>query len=295
MTVYLNDFPLFKALYTQSISGGNLYVGGRGTGGQPNPIHRIKNVMLMRKPLAYANINPRVVAVVSDSFGARGQYNNGTNEPDDPIYTGYQGSEQTELNSSNSWKNQSWFAGLHTALAAKNITPDNRIHFYGRGGAKVISADNSLSDRVDAALASTGATFPPATVAPIPGLGTDQIDIWIVHIGTNDIYVGNDPAAVLSELKLQLDRMVDDGADLITVDLVCRRYDAFGGVQEDIVETEAMNAQLATLEGYRGVVVVVDTYTDFTNQMVNDGLHPNAAGYQFIAQKIGERIPVDVP
>lgn len=272
----LNAAPDFDDVFSLNGNGGSA----------PNSPFSIRNVVIFKEATTLTGVNEKEIAVVGDSFLRYGQYQFGAGSNNDPSLfydaTDWYGDGSTD--GFTTYRNSAFFPELHYQLALQNIYPKGgRLKFYGRGGTEGLSsAPMPLSDRISAALQSTGATFPPSTFAPVPGLGAGAIDIAIVHVGTNDVRDGNDPATVLADIKTELDILVSDGAERIVVDLVARRYDngATPTTQIDVAETEAMNAQLSTLSGYQNITTVADVYTDWPASYVegSDGIHPNGIG-----------------
>jgi len=149
----------------------------------------------------------------------------------------------------------------------------------------------------------------------IDGLATvdfTQVEMVLIQQGLNDYHAGTvienpeDPydeytflGALRSAVSALRKRMPDVRIVLITptytwytaTGLTCEEMDQGGGVLEDYVDAELrLGAELA--------IEVVDVYHDFLpherwedwERYSRDGLHPNEAGRELMAQKIAEAI-----
>lgn len=98
---------------------------------------------------------------------------------------------------------------------------------------------------------------------------------------------------LISEYKLQLDRIIDDGAELVVINGPAPRYlrAPQPTVEEYRETTQALNAAyLSELDGYRGVTRYADVYTDYIpGYSHKDGLHPNKTGQVYLA---GKQLPL---
>ena len=271
---------------------------GAGTGAIPGFVERIKNVMIMGTPTSLTGVNEKEICVVADSWVANyGQYQSGSDSDNVPPITGYTTDDYGDgtIVSSTSYKNRCFFAALHYELVLLGIYPkDGTIKMHSRGGANLSNAGtNKFEYRTTSALQSTGASFvDPTSPAPVPGLGVAAADIWIAHLGTNNIGGGATVADLIIDSKTEIDRMRADGAELIIFDNVARRFDDPNtGVEEDAAAVQALNAGIAELQGYMDVTRVCDMYTGWvTAYGTSDGIHPTAEGQVYWAQQVAKQI-----
>lgn len=281
----------------------NLYLAGMGTAGAPNLTQRIKNVMLIQGATQLTNSRERVIVSTGDSWGVFGQYQSGIDSNNYPPITGYMldGYGDASQNARTDAKNRSYLSALHYELINKNIYPKgNRINFFSRSGARVLpTGGKPLAARVDAVLGENTSRRAPHFPAE---LGNNVAQIWLINVGLNDAgwfadgennresrtlpdYIKD----LISEYKVQLDRIIDDGAELVVINGVAPRFlPASEPVTEQYAATtQAINAAyLAELDGYRGVTRYTDVYTDYIpGYSRKDGLHPNKTGQVYLAKK----------
>ena len=273
-----------------------LYISGAGTGGLPNTVARIRNVMLFTGATTLAGVNEKRYTVIGDSWTNYGQYTKPNGTTDAPALIAYAGVEYGAnlTDGRQSYKNRSFFAEMHNQLYLEGFYPQgNRINFYGLGGSYVDSTktNNDLMDRWLSLVAPTNSTY-PTYPAPVSGIGPNVGKILHIHAGTNDIgYSSESDADRLDDLKAVIDLAVQDGTELILVDTVPTRWASGPGAQIDAAETLSWNALVVGLSGYREVVRIVDLYPHFTTaHSTTDGIHPSAEGQVLWAKLAGAEI-----
>jgi len=282
------DFLLLNTYVFGAAPGFSDTVNLSGSGGTSKVLNRYKNIQLFNSITTLTGVNEKEIGVVGDSWTKYGQYQlGGDTNNGDVALEGWQTEDYADstLQALTTYKNRSYFAELQYQLILQGIYPkNNRIQWYGRGGTAGFSTStNPLSERVDAALAGTGASGPPW---PDPGLGTGAVDIWINHTGTNDRNSGNPFDDVVDDIEIELQRMLDDGAELVVTDNVARVFDSPPVVEIDEANVTALNTAMLSLSGLGGKTVLVDMYTGWTTAMsTNDGVHPNSTGQIFWAQQ----------
>ena len=260
----------------------------------------IKNVTLFRGPLD-ATSNSVTMVVLGDSYTTWGQYQSGNldnlasptaDADNNPALVGYDGTGLSGTSAPYDYKNGSLFANLHGELATKGRTCAE-IDYAGRSLASVVTsfpdASYLFSERVDAALGEAG-SYPP---------GTGDYDYWVVNIGSNDVAInyaiGFEASwtaivvALITELKIQIARMVDDGgAELV---ILCSVMPRMSNNERTHEMTAELNAAYATLEGYLEVVKYVDCENGWGPWSTDDGTHPNTVGQRMWAKAVGCAIP----
>jgi lysophospholipase L1-like esterase len=135
-----------------------------------------------------------------------------------------------------------------------------------------------------------------ATVIPIPAFATTSgglPSVILLHIGTND--VGNSTAAQMSDrLAGLMDKIVDAAPDAV---LVVAKITPLSWATSVINPYNAAIPGLVQTRAAAGKhVMVADMNTGFTSAMIgSDGIHPNSAGYKFMADRwysvIGPLLP----
>lgn len=114
-------------------------------------------------------------------------------------------------------------------------------------------------------------------IVPSPALNVDP-HIILLHIGTNDVFAGASSPDGLGEL---LDQIIENApsALLVVSNLVPLAFSA------DALAT--YNSQVPLLVDERRAqganIVFVDQYSDFPLDDLDDGVHPNAGGYDRMA------------
>jgi lysophospholipase L1-like esterase len=115
-------------------------------------------------------------------------------------------------------------------------------------------------------------------IVPTPALGVDP-HIILLHIGTNDIN-GNANGAP-DRLGTLLDQIIADSPDAL---LVVAQIIPFPGRASQVQAFNAAVPPLVTARANMGRhVILVDQFTGFPNSELDDGVHPNPAGYARMA------------
>lgn len=310
LSLYVERFLVGEWALPNPVTAPTLTLSGLGgITGAFNFTERIRNVSLYEGPIN-VSFGGKVVVGIGDSNIRRGQYQAGTDVNNDPPLVGYNGTDYPDggpTDATETFQNESLFAVLRNHWSKLGIYPTT-FQSFARGGASVLDnpVAGMLSDRIDAAF-NIGAEY------PTPGIGTGNVDIWVVSTIANDVswmdilYPG-DPvgwqtyvALMRPELQAQLDRMIDgsrDGRpDVVVLLSSQRRYDQVPE-RDPVVEPERLSAETqlvnsvaAEFDGYRGVVRYVDIYTGWNTGLSIDGLHANEQGHNFIAQQIQAVMP----
>jgi lysophospholipase L1-like esterase len=125
---------------------------------------------------------------------------------------------------------------------------------------------------------------------PDPALA-DGADIVLLMIGTNDMYM--QPIGAPERLATLLDEilMLEPEALLVVAQLT-----PFPGEDADV---QTYNAAIPALVEERAAdgkhIVLVDMYTEFPEPLIEDGVHPNAEGYELMADRWYEKISALLP
>ncbi|MCB2017565.1 MAG: hypothetical protein KDF54_08675 [Hydrogenophaga sp.] len=108
-------------------------------------------------------------------------------------------------------------------------------------------------------------------------------DIVLIHLGTNDIFQGENPAAVAQELGVLIDTIRSGKSDtqILLAKIITNAPDP-GGVA-------ALNAQIDGVAASRGVRVV-DQYSGFSTGDLYDGVHPAPSGEAKLAARWAQAI-----
>jgi lysophospholipase L1-like esterase len=127
-----------------------------------------------------------------------------------------------------------------------------------------------------------------------PSVEDLQPDVALIHLGTNDIYGGRDPAASASDLAsliTELQGVSPDITILVAQIIPCDTEQAiplYAGLCSDEDVGPAFNDAIAaftSLSTDESSVIVVDMNTGFGLDYLRDEWHPNDAGDQFIASR----------
>ncbi len=124
----------------------------------------------------------------------------------------------------------------------------------------------------------------------ISWLNSNPPDIVLLHIGTNDIQSGQNAADVVIEVAATLDKIKQwefDNSQSVTVilaSIVLRsdRVDWNDTTKSFDVALQAM-AQARIANGDKIVVVDMENALNYSTDMSSDGIHPNFAGYEKMA------------
>jgi lysophospholipase L1-like esterase len=120
-------------------------------------------------------------------------------------------------------------------------------------------------------------------------LNSNPADIVLVHIGTNDIQNGQNAAAVVAEVAATLDNInlwesVHSQVTVILARIILRSdspsWNATTKSFDDTLQTMAQN-RIAS--GDKIVVVDMENALNYSTDMTSDGIHPNLAGYEKMA------------
>lgn len=123
-------------------------------------------------------------------------------------------------------------------------------------------------------------------LASLPSwLGIYTPDIVLIHVGTNDMFMGNSVIGTVEELKQIIDVLRADNPDVSI--LLAKIIGTTAPENARIVELNSyMDGIAAAKNTTRSRVIVVDQYTGFNPSTdAFDGKHPNAAGEEKMAQK----------
>jgi hypothetical protein len=124
-----------------------------------------------------------------------------------------------------------------------------------------------------------------------PSVENLQPDVALIHLGTNDIDQGQGPestAAELESLITGLQAVSPDITILVAQIIPCDPGPvAAAGTDcsEDLPALNNLIAGFADLSTDESRVVVVDMYTGFTLDDLQDGRHPNDTGNQIMARR----------
>ncbi|MFN7131185.1 MAG: SGNH/GDSL hydrolase family protein, partial [Myxococcales bacterium] len=127
----------------------------------------------------------------------------------------------------------------------------------------------------------------------VRGRGYDRI---VVLAGVNDVREGATAAATFASLQTIYEEALADGLKVVAVTVL--PWKGYGDTPEELAETDALNASIRSYAGGANYTVV-DGYADFddgTGTMKSaydsgDHLHPNAAGFDRLAELVKEALP----
>lgn len=108
-------------------------------------------------------------------------------------------------------------------------------------------------------------------------------DAALIHLGTNDLFQGDDPATIARELTQVIEtlRAANPRVAIFLAALIPAR-----GMEPAYVEVNAKIRELASIGTHESPVVVVDMFSGFDpDAHTYDGVHPNAAGESLIAER----------
>src|SRR5690606_4762888 len=110
-------------------------------------------------------------------------------------------------------------------------------------------------------------------------------DMVLLHIGTNDVFMGQSTASTVNEIKSIIDRLRADNAK-VTI-FLAKIIGTTASVNSKIVElNNQIDGIAATKNTSASRVIVVDQYSGFNPQTdTYDGKHPNTAGENKMAAK----------
>jgi lysophospholipase L1-like esterase len=108
-------------------------------------------------------------------------------------------------------------------------------------------------------------------------------DVALVHLGTNDLFRGDDAETIARELAevVAVLRSVNPRMAIFIAELIPAR-----GLERAYILVNAQIRALASLSTSESPVTIVDMFTGFDVDIhTYDGVHPNAAGESFIAER----------
>ena len=115
---------------------------------------------------------------------------------------------------------------------------------------------------------------------PAPALD-DGAHIILLMIGTNDMYM--QPNGAPERLAVLLDEILEAEPDAL---LVVAQLTPFPGSAAEVMQYNAAIPPLVEERAAQGEhIVLVDMYTDFSESLLNDGVHPNPEGYALMADR----------
>ncbi len=129
-----------------------------------------------------------------------------------------------------------------------------------------------------------GQSFPPATTT----IQETQPHIILLHIGTNDM--NGSAAGADGRLSSFIDEIVAVSPDAL---LVVAQIIPFSGSETSF--NSAIPGIVAEKANGGGHVVLVDMHSNYPPNSLADGIHPNAAGYDFMASVWYEAIKDYLP
>ena len=275
---------------------------------------RIRNVQISAGSIDKWGQTSKQICHLGDSFVQLGQYSLGSRTNDqgnedpnhNPALNGIDNSvETTPMQAVNS---PYWTAGFMGQLqgslseigyypqATNNQgsgTETRRVENYGEGGSRILSVGlPGLKERVDAAL-GVALNRGPA------GGAADRQNIWIIDIGTNEIYADQlweNPQLwdqrftdIEAVMRTELQRILDDGrTETIILGQVTKVWTDTG---VDFVPAalyqrfDSLWAQLAQIDS-RIIVVNVNDVWDYNTHVVSSGVHPNNTGFKLMADRM---------
>jgi lysophospholipase L1-like esterase len=125
---------------------------------------------------------------------------------------------------------------------------------------------------------------------PDPAL-TDGPHIVLLMIGTNDMYM--QPTGAPERLADLLDDILEAAPEAL---LVVAQLTPFPSADAQV---QAYNAEIPPLVEERAAtgehILLVDMYTDFPEELIGDGVHPDADGYALMAERWYEAIAEYLP
>jgi hypothetical protein len=117
-------------------------------------------------------------------------------------------------------------------------------------------------------------------IVPSPALGPDP-HIVLLHIGTNDINLNQDLANAPNRLGAVIDQIVADLPDALLV--VAKLIPLNGRGTQVMMYNNAIPAVIQTRASAGKHVIMVDQFANFPTSELQDGVHPNTAGYARMA------------
>jgi hypothetical protein len=319
--VYRNGYLIAQtANPTGTFNWTSLHIGGfSGFLGLPlNPDFAARNVLLIDHAVDYVAVANTRIAVMGDSNAQRYQYPMlaNPNYPNStPLKSGYDGNDYGGSPSSvkplaaanvtglglspisASFFDESLFADLEKGLATIGRYID-RVHTYARGGEFAWDAFFGGTGLRDSK-ARVDALYGVGTEYPEPGIEADpKLDYAIFHLGTNDRlqWVSRLPVQVeefTDYYKAQIDRVIDTSAPKQVLLCNVPPWNLDDTNKPNYPEAQAqLNAAIATLNGYRSVVTLIDlTGLDPATMLLTDGVtfdnvHYNALGQKYVADQI---------
>ncbi len=110
-----------------------------------------------------------------------------------------------------------------------------------------------------------------------------RADVALIHLGTNDLFKGDDPETIARELGQVIEtlRAANPRVAIFLAELIPAR-----GSEPAYVAVNARIRELASMATGDSPVVIVDMFTGFDpDAHTYDGVHPNAAGEALLAAR----------
>lgn len=118
----------------------------------------------------------------------------------------------------------------------------------------------------------------------------EHVDVVLLHIGTNDIWSGQDGASLAEEVDDILDQIdefeMENSTDIqVVLALIINRNDGRSAITTAYNNALREKAASRIAKGDNLIVVNMEDALDYESDMDNDRVHPNDAGYEKMAAK----------
>ena len=124
-----------------------------------------------------------------------------------------------------------------------------------------------------------------------------DFDIALVHLGTNDAFVGQDNNQTIFELKAIVEKLREDNPNVVT--LLARVIPTSKGEREAASVEQLANlipTIIDEINTEESPVILVDMFEGFdTNELTYDGVHPNEKGEMLMADRWFDAIMAALP
>ena len=122
-------------------------------------------------------------------------------------------------------------------------------------------------------------------VVRLAGTITPNDDLVILLEGVNDTNDNVPTSSILNALESMVQISQASGKEVILCTLLPVFPNANGHYKADPIKVEEINAQIPSIAASKGAILV-DMHAAFGNDtsLMSDGLHPNDAGYQLMAE-----------